>query len=72
MKTRNQCVYRNVCCGGHQRCRSCQLKFAPYDQKIAMQLEKDNRKSKYKFGEDESLDALRAEVLAKKSNKGAE
>lgn len=64
MKYKNQCVYKNVCQGGCQKCRSCQLKFAPYDKNIAAQLEKDNRKSKHKF--DDDREALAADVLAQK------
>lgn len=65
MKYRNQCVYKNICQGGCQRCRSCQLKFAPYDKAIAAQLEKDARKSKFKYEDDRA--ALAAVIMAKKS-----
>ena len=30
MKTRVNCVYKNVCNGCNQKCRSCQLRYAPY------------------------------------------
>lgn len=67
MKYKNECVYKNVCHCSNQRCRSCQLKFAPYDKKIAIQLKKESEKSKFKFEDDR--EALAADVLAKKCSK---
>ena len=66
MKYRNQCVYKNVCNSSSQRCRSCELKFAPYDLNIAAQLKKDKEKSRYKFEDDRP--ALAADIMAQKSN----
>ena len=67
MKYRNQCVYKNVCNSSYQRCRSCELKFAPYDLNIAMQLKRDKEKSRYKFEDDRQ--ALAADIMAQKSNR---
>lgn len=67
MKQRNNCVYKNVCHAGCQRCRSCQLQFAPYDKNIALQLEKEAAKSRFKFEDDRQ--ALAADILAQKSAK---
>lgn len=64
MKQRNNCVYKNVCHAGCQRCRSCQLKFAPYDKNIALQLEKEAARSKFKFDDDRQ--ALAADILEQK------
>ena len=66
MKYRNQCVYKNVCNSSSQRCRSCELKFAPYDLNIAAQLKKEKERSKYKFDDDRQ--ALAADIMAQKSN----
>lgn len=67
MKYKNECVYKNVCNGCNQRCRSCQLKFAPYDKKIALQLEKEAQRSKHKY--DDDREALAADILANKCSK---
>ena len=67
MKQRNQCVYKNVCNSSFQRCRSCELKFAPYDLNIAAQLKRDKEKSRYKF-EDDRKD-LASEIMLRKSGK---
>ena len=64
MKQRNNCVYKNVCNAGCQRCRSCQLKFAPYDKKIAIQLEKEAAKRKFKFDDDRQ--ALAEDIMKNK------
>ncbi len=65
MKQRNNCVYKNVCNSGCQKCRSCQLKFAPYDKKIALQLQKESERSRHKYDDDRQ--ALAADIMAKKS-----
>ena len=71
MKSRVKCQYKEVCCNCNQnKCRSCALRFAPYDQKIAMQIEKDSRKSKYKYDTDDDLAGLKTEILNKKAMKG--
>ena len=67
MKYRNQCVYKNVCTGTTQRCRSCELKFAPYDLNIAAQLKREKERSKYKFDDDRQ--ALAADIMAQKASK---
>lgn len=67
MKYKNECAYRNVCNGNCQRCRSCQLKFAPYDKNIAIQLKKESQRSKHKY--DDDREALAADILAKKCSK---
>ena len=64
MKYKNECVYKNVCNGCNQRCRSCQLKFAPYDKKIAIQLEKEAARSKFKFDDDRQ--ALAEDIMKNK------
>jgi hypothetical protein len=65
MKFKNECVYKNVCNGCNQKCRSCQLKFAPYDKSIAAQLKKEIQKSKHKF--DDDREALAADIMCMKS-----
>ena len=67
MKQRNQCVYKNVCNGSFQKCRSCELRFAPYDLNIAAQLKRDKEKSRYKF--DSDREDLANEIIARKSGK---
>ena len=67
MKYRNQCVYKNVCNNNSQRCRSCELKFAPYDLNIAMQLKRNKERSRYKFEDDRQ--ALAVDIIVQKSNR---
>lgn len=67
MKTRVECVYKNVCNGCSQKCRSCQLRYAPYDKKIAAQLERESQKSRYKY--DDDREALAQQIMAAKSAK---
>ena len=67
MKTRVNCVYKNVCNGCNQKCRSCQLRYAPYDKKIASQLERESQKSRYKYEDDRQ--ALAQQIMAAKSAK---
>ena len=67
MKYRNQCVYKNVCNSGSQRCKSCELKFAPYDLNIAAQLKKEKERSKYKFDDDRQ--ALATDIMKQKASK---
>ena len=67
MKTRVDCVYKNVCNGCNQKCRSCQLRYAPYDKQIAAQLERESQKSRYKYEDDRQ--ALAQQIMAAKSAK---
>ena len=67
MKTRVDCVYKNVCNGFNQKCRRCQLRYAHYDKKIAAQLERESQKSRYKYEDDRQ--ALAQQIMAAKSAK---
>lgn len=67
MKSRVKCQYRNVCGSYSQsKCRSCALRFAPYDLSLAAQIKKDSHKSKYKY---EDTRDLAQDIMAQKSAK---
>ncbi len=64
---RVKCEYRNVCGSySQQKCRSCALRFAPYDLTIATQIKKESQKSKYKY---EDTRDLAKDIMAQKSAK---
>ena len=64
---RVKCEYKNVCGNcSQQKCRSCALRYAPYDLTIAAQIKKESQRSKYKF--EDSRD-LATDIMAQKSAK---
>jgi hypothetical protein len=42
MKNRIDCAYKDIC-NSSNKCTNCQLRNAPYDKTIAVQIKRDNK-----------------------------
>jgi hypothetical protein len=52
-----KCVYKHVCEACANKCKSCELRYAPYDKRIENQLKMESRRSKYKY-EDNKIELV--------------